>query len=325
MKYAALALSSVLMPCLAQAASFDCAKAGTAQENLVCTASNLSKADEDLASLYARQLAKLTPLNQGALKKSQRSWITFREKACGLDAQCVATQYEARTDFLKKAVETRGPWTFAIIDQWRFIAPATAVEEYPGQGAMQYAEKTRLVIDAPLSDDARAFNAALAKRFPDAVTGFDGAEESGAGFALNEATPDFISLDLFGWTYPVGAAHGIGAAEHVNYLMAERREVKASDVFAPGSGWQKALAALVLADLQKQAGAEDQPLFEEAPDAVAAMSPDPANWVITAKGLGVNFSVYSVGPYSFGDRTVDLPWAALKPYLAKDSPLPFWR
>lgn len=325
MKNAALALSLVLMPSLAQAASFDCTKAGTAQEKLICNASNLSKADEDLASLYAGQMAKLTPFNQVELKKSQRSWIAFREKACGQDASCLAAQYEARSNFLKKAVATRGPWTFAIIDQWRFVAPATSVEEYPGEGAMQYAQRQRLVIDAPLSEDAKAFNAALAKRFPDAVTGFDGAEEASAEFSLNEATPDFISLDLFSWTYPVGAAHGIGAAEHVNYLMQERREVAAGDVFAPGSGWQKALAAFVLADLQKQAAADDQPLFDEAPDAVAAMSPDPVNWVITAKGLGVNFSVYSVGPYSFGDHIVDLPWDRLKPYLAKDSPLPFWR
>jgi len=41
--------------------------------------------------------------------------------------------------------------------------------------------------------------------------------------------------------------------------------------------------------------------------------------VVTKEGLGVNFPVYSVGPYAGGDNTVMTSWDKLAPWLAEDA------
>ena len=55
--YVALCLAA---PALGSAASFDCAKASTKVEELVCADAALSAQDETLAAVY-RQAASLTP------------------------------------------------------------------------------------------------------------------------------------------------------------------------------------------------------------------------------------------------------------------------
>lgn len=324
MKTAILCLAATLLPLSASAASFDCKRATTQQEKLICANPEISKQDEDLAALYARQLARLSDAGQDGLRASQRSWLVFRNRACGGDVECLAAQYDERLEFMGRAVLTRGAYVFVVLDKWRFIAPAKPDGDSYGDGAMQYQQRLHLRIDAPRTETTEDFNGALARIWPVVESGFDGAQRDYAHFNLNEATDDLVSVDNFGWIYPVGAAHGVGAAEHLNYLLKERRLVSVGDIFLPDSGWQPALADLVLADLAAQARADDQPLFDEGREGVATMSPDPTYWVVTSEGLGVNFPVYSVGPYSFGDRTVTIPWERLKPFLAPESPLPFW-
>ena len=91
----ALLLLSALVPFSpfeAQAASYDCAKASTNVEKLICKTPSLSKADEDLSAVYKQAIT--VAFIADSVKKEQRGWIAQRNKCPSV--QCLAEEYETR-------------------------------------------------------------------------------------------------------------------------------------------------------------------------------------------------------------------------------------
>lgn len=76
----------------ALAASFDCAKAGTKVENIICNNWEISKLDVDLAVRYKASLEDQTKAE--SIKQAQKRWLKERN-ACS-DAECVKRAYETR-------------------------------------------------------------------------------------------------------------------------------------------------------------------------------------------------------------------------------------
>lgn len=83
--------------CPAQAASFDCAKAQSFIEQMICNNSKLSKLDEDLSANY--KIALQDKSNAKALKKEQLAWLN-EVNACP-DAECVSSNYAGRIVMLQ--------------------------------------------------------------------------------------------------------------------------------------------------------------------------------------------------------------------------------
>src|SRR5438874_1596838 len=81
--FIALAVASVNT---VRAASFDCAKATTKTERLICSDPGLSRADEVMAAAYKKARtaagARLTPKEQDDLKQDQLNWLKFRVGEC---------------------------------------------------------------------------------------------------------------------------------------------------------------------------------------------------------------------------------------------------
>src|SRR4051812_42452983 len=88
----ALAALFLLTP-VAQAASFDCAKAGTSFEKAICASPELSKLDETLARAYATALGGLSAAAAATVKATQHSWLDYAGKACSDDAQPIKGAY----------------------------------------------------------------------------------------------------------------------------------------------------------------------------------------------------------------------------------------
>lgn len=84
-----------------QSASFDCAKAATMVEKLVCADAALSAQDDVLAATY-RQAASLSKPDDSEPKTSQRAWLKQRN-ACA-DAACIAAAYRSRIAELEDAI-----------------------------------------------------------------------------------------------------------------------------------------------------------------------------------------------------------------------------
>ena len=74
------------------AASFDCAKAGTKVEKLICGDAELSKLDEELNAAYKAAVQDKTKAD--VVKQAQKQWM--KERSGCADAACVKGAYEAR-------------------------------------------------------------------------------------------------------------------------------------------------------------------------------------------------------------------------------------
>ncbi|MDD2894136.1 MAG: lysozyme inhibitor LprI family protein [Halothiobacillaceae bacterium] len=97
-------LGCLLLSAPAQTASFDCAKAGTKVEHIICDNSEISKLDDELAQAYKSALQDQVQLD--AIKQAQKNWIKERN-GCA-DAVCVKEAYEARIEifFASKPIKS---------------------------------------------------------------------------------------------------------------------------------------------------------------------------------------------------------------------------
>jgi len=79
--------------------SFDCAKASTGAERMICSNNDLAQADVQLAQAYKAALSK-SP-DKAALKKEQGAWIRSQRDACS-DASAMLQVYQDRISQLSR-------------------------------------------------------------------------------------------------------------------------------------------------------------------------------------------------------------------------------
>ncbi len=93
---AAILFCCFATPLLGHAASFDCSKATSRVEVLICAESELSKLDDDLMAAYGA--ASAVPDSAEQVRRDQRQWLNVRN-ACG-DSTCIKSAYVGRlSDF----------------------------------------------------------------------------------------------------------------------------------------------------------------------------------------------------------------------------------
>lgn len=85
-------------PSALHAASFDCIKASSRVDKMICANEELSSADEKLARVYRAAYRKAP--DRKALNAAQRSWVRKRNSAAGPDE--LKDLYKSRIDELKK-------------------------------------------------------------------------------------------------------------------------------------------------------------------------------------------------------------------------------
>jgi uncharacterized protein YecT (DUF1311 family) len=88
-----IVLGWLLLGITAQAASFDCARAATKVEKLICADAEISKLDEELNTAYKTAL-KDGKAAADSIKQEQKQWMKGRN-GCA-DAICVKSAYEVR-------------------------------------------------------------------------------------------------------------------------------------------------------------------------------------------------------------------------------------
>lgn len=98
--FCASVLFAVAVP--AQAASFDCAKAGTEVDHIICDTPEISKLDDELYPAYKAALQDKAKEKQ--IRQEQKQWLKNRSNCT--DADCVKLAYEKRLSTLQMAVVT---------------------------------------------------------------------------------------------------------------------------------------------------------------------------------------------------------------------------
>lgn len=94
----ALLIGIFTAPMLANAASFDCAKAASVTEKLICGNPAVSLLDEQLGQAYKQALTNST--DKDSLKQQQIEWLK-QQRTCK-DAECLTQTYQARIAQLQK-------------------------------------------------------------------------------------------------------------------------------------------------------------------------------------------------------------------------------
>jgi len=130
MKRIVFAVSGFLFIALAHSASFDCTKASTKVERIICDNSEISKLDEELAASYKASLQNQSKAVQ--IKQTQRRWMSERN-GC-VDTECVRDAYRKRIGQLLPAQNVAAQ-TSAVSQQAEQSAAAKtdtgAVKKYP--------------------------------------------------------------------------------------------------------------------------------------------------------------------------------------------------
>lgn len=112
-----------------QAASFDCTKANTKIEKLICSNDELSKLDEEMSNLYRTKISQTT--NKHNLSQEQRHWLNQVRNIC-MDIDCLIASYKSRIKELTSSLPDKKDSELAkassginiIIGNWEAISRA---------------------------------------------------------------------------------------------------------------------------------------------------------------------------------------------------------
>lgn len=137
----------LLVPGALRAAGFDCAKATTRVEKMICADPRLSERDGRLAALFQENLDTST---DESLRASQRAWLKTRD-AC-TDAACLDHVYGMRIAVLQqaaaaKANNDRRGWALRKAWRRRLKWPKTCEQAYKAHGAIGEAGENGYGVD----------------------------------------------------------------------------------------------------------------------------------------------------------------------------------
>ena len=164
---------SVVATCLVglssvHSASFDCAKAKTKIDKLICSDARLSEADEKLTALYNEVLAK-SPAPEDT-KQQQLEWVKQSRNTCK-DADCLEQAYTSRISDLQRQLE-KLPFK-PVLDKPLIVLPSSPAED---------------------RDAAAKIGPAIVKKEPLELIGrvSEGHDVAGANFAINSGKRYYI-------------------------------------------------------------------------------------------------------------------------------------
>ena len=117
--------------------SFDCTKAKTTGEKLICTDAGLAATDKRLGAAYRALKKSLSIENFATFQSGQLAWIAYTMKTCGADAssddsgavtECLKAAYDSRADLLESVKVVRFG-ALRIEPRLRFRTRATPATE----------------------------------------------------------------------------------------------------------------------------------------------------------------------------------------------------
>lgn len=93
--YIVLLLLAVALPNTVCAASFNCTKAGTDQEKMICADSTLSSLDDKLAQTYKSAVLEANTAKAAEIQAQQKEWLRNVRNSC-TSKPCLVQAYEKR-------------------------------------------------------------------------------------------------------------------------------------------------------------------------------------------------------------------------------------
>ena len=143
------------------------------------------------------------------------------------------------------------------------------------------------------------------------------------GYTISLANDSLISTQYGIGTYFQGAAHPNSHTRVLNYDLKAGKPIKLADLFKPGSNFLQTISSYSIKELKKQSAKGGESMFDDewVQKGAGPSSDNYTSWVITKKGLGINFDAYQVAPYAAGPQYVLIPYSVLKDIIKPDGPL----
>ena len=331
--FALAAVFGVVVPiACAHAASFDCGKAASEREHLICADPRLSSRDTELGRVYAAKRAVLSPAGALLLQQSARSWFSFTQTVCGLrphtqpnpagirPTECLNAAYVGRLEALAH-VGRFGPFVFNRVDVYG-VKPVTNANDSSGTAPGFYVTHIAYPqIDAASKATENAWNSKAAVFAEDFNRGVseDCCDED-TDYELGLVTRRLISTRWRSWDRPHGAAHGLYVQRVWNALLDRRlRDLAPADLFGSDEKWSQRLGAIALRTIEGHGWKPGPP---DAEAEVRGSATNPKDWFLRREGLDVSFSAYVGGCYMCTPQNGLVAWSKLRPIMTGTAPVP---
>lgn len=301
-------------------ASFDCAKAETWAEQVLCGDETLGQLDERLDAAYrtAREAARGDAAALERLLSRQRAWLAERD-GCKI-TPCLTRLYAQR---LAELTGTGGPPQDKPLEQKKIQESGphftidAAYPVLPGEGPA-VAETNRQIrgtVDEVVGD----FRGQVNELTAGSATEGEGWQGPDWSLSIDYDTPyrtsRYLAIPFAGYEY-TGGAHGMPLILPLVIDLSTGRSIPPEGLFKPGSDWLEQLSVRCLSELKGRdlLGDDGEWLREgTAPklENFSLLFPGP-------DGLTVTFAPYSVAPYAAGIQEVLIPYKDLAGLLSPE-------
>lgn len=312
--------------------SFDCNKATSATDQLICTDATLSKADKKMVAAYRRLQKEETPESFATVLSAQRGWLAYVRKSCGdkkktPDDQgdrnklqdCLSENYSDRADRLD-ALKVQTSGTLTLEPRMRFFSrlskPQTEDSDiYPWMNGGPEAASFNVWIAKTLKLDKRRMDDK--DLFPFGHDVDDLKLSARRTYSVARFDAHIVSFQISTFDYTGGAHEAIGE-EEFNWDTAKGKPIDPEGIFIKGKGWVKFSTDYCLKDLKRQFAEQES----DGPDRPAVETVVKSGaWLFGRDHATVHFTVYAIASFAGGEYDVDIPYTVLKPYLRSDAPV----
>jgi uncharacterized protein len=312
--------------------SFDCTRAKTTGEQLICRDAALSKSDRKLGEAYAALERSESPRSFATFHRAQRIWFSYVMTSCGAKApmpktlgdrslitDCLGPEYSERAELLsdlKAAVAGASVLEPRMRYRTRAKPPTEESDIYPWMRG-----------GAP----ATAFNAFVHKTLSLRKWSTDGRELFSLGddvggmrlsarrvYALVRFDSRIVSMQITTREL-VGSNRDTLSQHALTWDLAKGRLVSLDDVFSNKQDWKSFVIKFCQQELLKQMSERDASVLDGAniPAVVAASS----HWLWGPEHATVVFLIDTIEGLPGGEFDVDIPLTALSPYLKPNAPV----
>jgi hypothetical protein len=305
------------------------------QKAAACSDASFAEATAALGRVFRQSEAPLSATAGSQMESDAAEWLAWTHKICPTGkAKCLTPLYRAEEKTIAEGMVRAGGMQFYPRTEYR-TAPDPAhtagePEHLPGDPGYGVGEFAWPQVDRANERESqwnRAVRARVAAWKRGSAAEGDAFQPSPLGgkhewlsYRVTAANGRLIEVTFTQSIFPYGAAHPATEKMQMHWWLPRGREVRAEDVFRPGSGWRPFLAQVSYAHLVEMGRRKENPvrIFPEAESRPAAEKAalETGNWTLLRHGLRVTFPAYSVAAGFYGEPEIFIRWEQLRPYLA---------
>lgn len=137
------------------------------------------------------------------------------------------------------------------------------------------------------------------------------------GFNISFFKKDLLVLELWGYNYPFGAAHGMPSRVYVHINLKNGNFYELKDLFKKNSDYVKRLSDIIQKQIDEKG--EQLGVWKDQYKGIKENQP----FYVTEDALHIYFEPYEIAPYASGFVTFDIPFAEIMDIV--DTKGAFWK